>query len=296
MTRLSMATLDDWQQESTLLRFLSAQLVSGSLALVLGAGVSDHFGLPGWPLLIKTLFSSKRSAVPRKDPKRQAEDFRNQYYENDVPGFLKAVKLALYRDVKIDFESMRSHNTLAAIASLVMASRRGSASRVITFNFDDLLEIYLEYHGFVTLSVGERMHWSRAVDVTVLHPHGLLPYRGPRVASADIVFDQLSYTKAIGTKGSAWRQMLLSTMRTHTCLFIGLSGDDDNLDSLLERCMNQHASRLDNSLFWGVAFSTSEGNGSFWRRRKVFLKQVDDYDRALPQFLFQICQGAAALR
>jgi len=291
-----MATIDDWQQEPTLLRFLSKQLANGSLTLVLGAGVSDHFGLPSWRTLIKNLFAAKRSPVPRKDPKRQAEDFRNRYYESDVPGFLKAVKVALYRGVKVDFDSMRSHNTLAAIASLVMASNRGSASRVITFNFDDLLEIYLEYHGFVTLSVGERMHWSRAVDVTVLHPHGLLPYKGPRLDSADIVFDQFSYTKVIGTPGSAWRQLLLSTMRTHTCLFIGLSGDDDNLDSLLEKCMNQHASRLDNSLFWGVAFSTSDKNEKFWKRRRVFLKKVDDYDRALAQFLFQICQGAAALR
>src|SRR5580700_3810776 len=123
MTRLSMATVDDWQQESTLLRFLSKQLAKGSLTLVLGAGVSDHFGLPSWPELIQRLFAAKRSSVPKKDPKRQAEDFRNRYFETDVPGFLKAVKLALYRDVRIDLDSMRSHNTLAAIASLVMASK-----------------------------------------------------------------------------------------------------------------------------------------------------------------------------
>ena len=296
MVRLRMASMDDWEDDKILLDFLAKQQARGSLTLILGAGMSSHFGLPSWPKLIKRLFASKGSPAPKKDAKRQAEDYRSTYFPGDVPGFLADVKSSLYRDVKVDFGSMRSHNSLAAIASLAMGSRRVGVSEIVTFNFDDLLEIYLEYHGFVTVSVGDRTYWSKSGDVTVLHPHGLLPRSSRRTASADIVFDQYSYTEAIGTKGSAWRQLLLSIMRTHTCLFIGLSGDDDNLDSLLERCGKQHASRLDNSLFWGVAFSTTDKNARFWKRRGIFLKRVADYDQALAQFLFKICQGAAEIR
>jgi hypothetical protein len=289
-----MASLADYEDDETLNKYLSEQLTAGSLTLVLGAGVSTHFGLPSWKKLIGRLFKAKRAATPKRDPKRQAEEYRNRYHKNDVKGFLKAVRTALYRDISIDLDAMRSHNTMAAVASVIMVSnRRSGTSQIITFNWDDLLETYLEYHGFVTQSVGEEKYWSKGVDVTILHPHGCLPYaEGRRRASRDIIFDQFSYTKAIGTKGDAWRQLLLSVMRTHTCLFIGLSGGDDNLDSLLERCMAQHASGLDHSLYWGIAFSTSDKDSTFWERRRVFLKTVPDYKKSLSQFLFRICQGA----
>jgi SIR2-like domain len=257
---------------------LSEQLASGSLTLILGAGVSAHFGLPSWPEPVERLFQSRRTTTPEKDLKRQAEYFRNRYHKDDVGGFLSAVRSALYRDVSIDFDSMRSHNTMAAIASIVMVSNRTNrASQIITFNWDDLLETYLQYHGFVAQSVGDEKYWSRGVDVSVLHSHGFLP-RGSNTAlgSKDIVFDQFSNTKAIGPNGEAWRQLLLSVMRTHTCIFIGLSGDDDNLDSLLGRCQAQHASDLEGSAYWGITLATGNEQSEFWDRRGVYLKVVND--------------------
>ena len=298
MVRVRMPSVDDFENDSTLLNFLSDQLLGGNLTILLGAGISVYFGLPSWRELIERLFASKRSTVPNIDQKRQAEYFRNKFYPDDKLGFLNAVKSALYQDVKADFDVMRGHTTLAAISSLVMASKRGSASEVITFNWDDLLEIYLEYHGFVTLSIGEEHHWSGNSDVTVLHPHGLLPLSDRRRPTHDIVFDQLSYTEVIGNQASPWRQLLLSIMRAHTCLFIGLSGNDDNLDSLLMACKQTHASVEEGSPYWGIAFTTSndEPTTMFWKSRGVFLKQISDYDHELPQFLFQICQIAASKR
>lgn len=179
-----------------------------------------------------------------------------------------------------------------------MASSRGSVSEVITFNWDNLLELFLSYHGFVTDSVYEETHWANSVDVTVLHPHGYIPINSKEKCSADIVFDQLSYSNVIGDTSRPWRQRLLTILRTHTCLFIGLSGDDPNLDSLLCSCKPQHASRGENTLFWGVRLSTStdEIEANIWENRGIFCKIVSNYEQELPEIIFNICQRAALKR
>jgi hypothetical protein len=230
------------------------------------------------------------------DLPQAASFFLNKWYQNNYPEFLEAVRRALYDGVGADFQSLRQNNTLGAIGSLVMASQRGSASRVITFNFDDLLERYLRYHGFVVLSAGTERHWGGAGDVTVLHPHGILPFEGS-IPAQELIFDRVSYSKAIDPT-RPWRQEILSTMRTHTCIFVGLSGNDNNLHSMLVTCKDSHASREENSLFWGITFNTKDDEvlASSWNEVGVFYRRVTDYEHALPDILFRVCQGAAGVR
>ena len=190
---------------------------------------------------------------------------------------------------------MRKNMTLAAIASLVMASHRGSASEVVTFNFDNLLEIYLAYHGFVTASVFHEQNWAGYADVSVYHPHGMIPFSLEHDHSETVVFDQESYMAVVGKEGNLWRQLVLTLMRRRTCLFIGLSGKDINLDSILSDTRSVHASHSDNSAFWGVTFSTTDDPvmSGQWESRGVFYKVIKDYEKSLPEFLFGVCQDAA---
>ena len=141
-TSAGMMTEDDYLDEPRLLEYLGGQLAKGRLALVLGAGISIGFGLPNWTQLIDRLYSKKGATPPSNNsPEDQAEYFRHTYYESDNPGFIQAVHHALYDGFSVDFSELRKHALLFAIGSVVMASVRGSASTVITLNFDDILEI-----------------------------------------------------------------------------------------------------------------------------------------------------------
>ncbi len=265
--------------------------------MVLGAGISKPFNLPTWRDLLINLYAKEKKTPPKKDPKRQAEDYRNSFYKDNLAGFLETVKVTLYKDVNASYEVLRRCDALAAVASLAMSSRRGSASEIITFNWDDLLETYLGYHGFVTSSVTSDSDWSTSADISILHPHGFLPLSAKRKPSSDIVFDQWSYSTIMGKEGSLWRQSLEVAMRGHTCLFIGLSGNDDNLDLLLKECESTHASRQEKTAFWAVTYTTSKEDADleFWRRRRVFPVVVKNFTTDLPKKLFGIAQAAASL-
>lgn len=291
---------DDFEDDSSLCSYLARQLVRGRLAIVLGAGISVPFGLPGWQRLIERMFEEKGTSVPTGNYSLEslAEHFRRQYYPSDAPGFIGAIHRSLYRGVSSDFSLLRANATLASVGALVMGSRRGSASEVITFNFDNLLEVYLRYYGFVTTSAFCERHWAGYADVTVYHPHGMIPVESDAQRSSDVVFDQHSYSAVVGKEGNLWRQLALTIMRRRTCLFIGLSGRDINLDSMLASTKDEHASGAENTAYWGVTFTTDTDavTAGQWEARGVFTKVVGDYDRALPEFLFRICQDAASIR
>jgi hypothetical protein len=292
-----MSNRADFDNESRLVEFLASQLRQGRIALFLGAGISKPFGLPLWDQLLQRLFASRQRKPNRKDKlEKQAEAFHSEFFATDHSGYVKAIHDALYdRSVRVDFEEMRRNATLAAIASLVMSSRRGRVAHVVTFNFDNLLEIYLQYHGFVVRSIAEDNAWAGVADVAVLHPHGLIPYGAPDKSSSQIVFDRSSYATVIGDAKNAWRQQILCILRSHTCLFIGLSGDDDNLLSMLMDCKGHHASDANNSAFWGATFTTaSTDQADIWEKNGVFRKRVKDYEIDLPRILFAISQDAAS--
>ena len=55
---------------------------------------------------------------------------------------------------------------------------------MITFNYDDLLEIYLEFHGLVVEPIWRDEHWASNADIRIYHPHGFLPL-DPRHGRSD---------------------------------------------------------------------------------------------------------------
>lgn len=290
-----MPTRADFDKETKLLPFLGNQLQHGRVALFLGAGISMPFDLPSWPNLLLRMFKAK-SDVPNKRDRveKQAESFSAKYCPKNHLAYVTAIHDALYEGVKADFQALQQNATLAAIGSLVMASRRGCVSHVVTFNFDNLLETYLRYYGYVVRSVSEQCEWAGAADVTVLHPHGFVPYLEPASSSSQIIFDRSSYAKVIGDNANPWRQQLLCILRSHTCLFVGLSGDDDNLLSLLMECKDSHVSRKHNSAFWGITFATAaKDDADIWEKNGVYRKKIANYDVDLPRILFAICQEAA---
>jgi hypothetical protein len=163
-----------------------------------------------------------------------------------------------------------------------------------------LLETYLEYHGFVTTSIFRPRHWAGNADVTVYHPHGFLPRNSPKAWSDDIVFGTEEYMKIMNADASnIWRPLLQTLMRTHSFIYIGLSGKDDHLKSLLLPLKQQHAIVDERIAFHGIRFAlksnpdpTMETVMSDWG---VYTHSIDSYDQIAP-ILFKVCQQARRLR
>jgi hypothetical protein len=285
-------TYDQLSNPVVLKRFLAQQLKRGQLVLVIGAGVSMDMGLPGWETLVDKL--SGVSGVARDlrlDLRRQAEAIRLAAYRDQPEAFLRAVQRSLYEGLSLDFDKIRRSELLGAVAAISMHGARSWTSSVITFNFDDLLELFLEYHGLEVKALVDPPQWNTRATVLVMHPHGLLPLSPTRQMSSDIVLDQKAFMALINDDRQPWRQLLLTTMRTHTCLFIGLSGTDDHLDSLLLAAADRHCASVE-SPYWAVACATSDAMDPIWEERGVFVHRLASHTE-LPDFLFNICQVAA---
>lgn len=294
-TSFDITDIDVWKDNEVLICYLARQLRKGRMALFIGSGISAPFLNLEWGSLVDELLASKGMTASTSDSlETKVANYRYHYFEKDTPGYLEAVKSILYSKANSSFHSLRKNATLGAIGALVMASSRGSAKGVVTLNFDDILEKYLKYHGFVTSSIAEDVHWDGSNDVTVYHPHGFLP-SDLQNNSSDIVFDKNSYGRALGQDGSKWREIILSMLRTHTCLFLGLSGADLQLTSWLSNVCKEHPATVKGVPYWGVSFSTKDdpGTNATWKNLGVFCKKIDDYKIDLPEFLFKLCQKAA---
>lgn len=287
---------DSWQDENQLIDYLALQLTRGRLGLFLGAGVSQFYGLPDWGALMTGLAERHDETFKKgDDPIGKAAYLRSKYYKRDKDGFLGDLREELYKGASLDFARIRENATLAAIGSLVMSSKRGSAAKVFTLNYDDLVEIYLEYHGFTTAIVWSERHWARNEDVTIYHPHGFLPL-ADRTWSKDVVLGSSEYHAIM--QSDYWRPLLQTDLRTHTFLYIGLSGTDMHLQHLLEAIDGKHAIEDERVLYHTVRFALSDKPdeiGPVLEGKGVHTHLLTDYD-ALPDFLFRICQVARELR
>ncbi|MGD8778338.1 MAG: SIR2 family protein [Ignavibacteria bacterium] len=290
----TMKLIDNWNNDASLKNFVANQLYLGRLALVLGAGISLKFKLPNWKKLIKNLYiMSDRDCPKLKNLKKDAELFKSNICSNNNRLYIEKVKNALYLDFNLDFKNLIKNDMLSAIAAVVMASKRGNVSNVISFNYDDLLERYLGYHGYVVNSVTDSNYWNGKYDVNIFHPHGFLPSKEDLNSSKEITLDMESYSKVINENSNPWRQYLLSIMRTHFCIFIGLSGDDENLDSLLLAVKDSHISLSEGKPYYGLTFLSDESNKKIWSNRGIYPKMIQNYDKEIPEFLYHICQIAS---
>ncbi|MHC4099055.1 MAG: SIR2 family protein [Planctomycetota bacterium] len=127
---------------------------------------------------------------------------------------------------------------------------------------------------------------------------GFLNYRQNQICLLycfqGIILAQNQYDKIVGNSKQAWRGIILDIFRSHTCLFIGLSGNDDNLTSILMETKNSHASKRQGDVFWGVRFSDNKNDPkqTTWNTRGVFQDAIASYQE-LPGWLLKVCQIAA---
>lgn len=289
---------DTWKNEPTLIEYLGGQLLDGRIGLFLGAGISRDYGLPDWKMLLSDLCVKHGEPPPAKGDNLVTLGgyIRAKYYNNKTPAFLKDVKDILFGPAKVDFARLRQIDTLAAIGAMAMSSKRGSAGKIFTLNYDDLLENYLEFHGFTTTSVVDGNHWASNDDVVIYHPHGLVPLAAARPGSDDIILGTKDYFEIM--QKPKWRPIIDTALRAHTFLYLGLSGEDMHLQSLVADLKDRHAITGQRILYHGVRFDVAGGDdklATVFEDMGVHTHVLKDWNK-LPDFLFRICQAARILR
>jgi hypothetical protein len=273
---------------------LAMQLINGRLLMVLGAGVSFGFGLPAWNELISRAAANTGCALASDISAEDAADVvLHSGCSGDDIRFAEEIRKALYQTYDRSINTLVTNRLLSAVGALAMASIRGRVSRIVSFNFDDLVERFVAYHGFVERSVAVMPSWAAIADVHVYHQHGLLSSDPAAVATSPIVFAQSHFDRVVG-KPALWRNFLVESFCSHTCLFLGLSGRDNNLKSVLTETKDNHVGMLDGDPLWGVRVSDNAADSmrTMWESRGVKHVALPSYDH-LPEWLLSIAQRAA---
>lgn len=283
---------------------LARLLRSKQLVLLLGAGASADMGLPDWNGLVQACagqlgdtkdYSTVTSAA---DLMREVDRLRRTYDRSDEEMF-EIVRAALYGPAAADPSPQHSFDVsrnplLSALGALMMASARGSAGEVFTLNFDDLLEWYLDLHGFSSEVVSDLPSTLRGdVDVHVFHLHGFLPLMRSRyTASSWMVLSQRELEKRLAKSATyAWETLLVSRMQSKVFLAIGTSMSDTDIKVSFERA-NEHE-KINRPLGFVLGKHDPDKVREL-REAELVPVSFDDYAE-IPTFLLEVCQMASRL-
>lgn len=219
---------------------LAAHLREGTLALVLGTGVSMPLGLPRWWELVARCVKSTclahtvTDSTPVSNLLTIMEEVEARFPSDGIK-YRELVRTCLYDGVVYSQSSIRQP-LLIALGALLMGSKRGGVSTVLTLNFDDVLEWYLGVHGFTVQIVTTLPQLRKDTDVTVYHPHGFLPFdlrRHSGHMSNFLVLSQYSFDQRMGDRLNLFTQVFRDLLLSKLVLFIGLSGEDRSVHTLL---------------------------------------------------------------
>lgn len=293
------ATEAAWQRPDFIDKFLANQLSRGSVSLVVGAGVSMGFQLPSWDDLVKQMYRTKREKLPtkRRSAPEMCDALKLKYFAGNDLQFSELVRDSMYRKIDADPSLVLSSPLLQAVGSFLVSSMRGRTGSLISFNFDDLIETYLRLLGFVVRSEPKAPYWTVNADMQVLHPHGILP-QDPKQPCTDIVLTASDYDRVIGHDSDAWNQSMKSVLAGTTPVFLGLSGDDQRLRSLLTQVKTIHPALVREShRYWAVrptVVGEDESIVARWKGLGVAPRTLPSYD-GIPSWLLGVCQRSALL-
>jgi len=245
---------------------LRQQLGTKRLGLIFGAGLSTSFGLPDWAKLVRRIASEPRvagerilsahktSGLPyqtemlfqhfRRSEKRKSQrPHDTREFEYDVrAGWLEIVRRQLYdgANARLTRESLSSHPYLFSFLQIIRQIRV-----TVTYNFDDLIEqaLYLtrpdtevgSSRGYVPVTNGALQLTGRAP--IIYHPNGLVPSSNPMERPSDrLIFSEQAYADQLVDSLSGDYTRLVTYLTDNTCLFLGVSLNDQVMRNLLRQC------------------------------------------------------------
>lgn len=275
---------------------LGPLLGAGSITLFMGAGVSMSSGkYQNWPNLVRSCTSELglNKNIDDDEPidnllKYMSEVRRKLNNESEYRNF---VNKHLNADAELDYADM-ANLLLMSVGALCMGSKRGSINEVVTYNFDDLLEWYFSLNGFVAQPVTDLPYLARNPDVTVYHPHGFLPKLTQASNSKTFIFDQLSYDRTIGNETDPWFALCKQILLRKIAIFVGLSGKDPAMRTLVTRVYDSLRSEGQNRpIGFLLNLDSKIEDKDDLLERGVITIGFKDYNE-IYEFLFSICKNA----
>lgn len=202
-------------------------LNNSALSLVLGAGLSiGEFNLPSWPKLVEKCATPTHVSFPttHKPSNEELKKIAEEIKQKAGTSYKKLVKEKLYEGIDFDFQ-LAKRDLLVAISSMFIGRSRGYINKVLTYNFDSILEWYLTLNGLrAKVSTFENILYSNS-DVEILHIHGYIPHDDRfGEASEELVFTKTEFEdRMVGD--SYWKTVMLDFFRRSLFLSVGFSAD-----------------------------------------------------------------------
>ena len=213
---------------------------SGTLSLILGAGVSKGCGLPVWSelnrRLLRRALEGLYEAVGPDEAPLHARDIEATLKDRVRPMMGRYIKAKLgdrYVDeVRAALYEVEARPSKTVRAILAMDSLHA----ILTPNFDDLLETFAEDLGLTSRyqTIFAAPILAEAGRIPIYHTHGYLP-RNPAARHSDnLILSEDDYHELLH-QGYHWTDhVAIQLLACSTCLFIGTSGEDPNLRRLLD--------------------------------------------------------------
>lgn len=278
--------------------FLSQHLKKGTLTLFLGAGASSGLGLPGWIDFVN--ICRKKVGLSEVPHDSKSEDLQIAADEVEAKckitnDYLPLLKDCLYQNMVTLSSKELKNDLLIALGALLMGSKRGSVQRVVTLNFDSILEWFLSVYGFITRVIYQLPAIEGDEDVRIYHPHGFLPHKNLKLPDSDFVILGLdSINQRIGTPGDQWFEMIRYIFRSGVCIFVGLS-ETTFSDRALSPLLTTTAKELENDRPTGIWLFNKKIKDStrqqFLRNNVVPLELSSN--KEISDFLLDICSDAS---
>ena len=272
-------------------------LADGTLQLFLGAGVSKGFGLPGWHRLVAGILGKADDVAFVDSLKPKSDKDLGKLIDPIDDGtieYQKKVHAALYpSSVANDLsEQLQRSPLLLAVAGLLTGSCRGRIDRIITYNYDDLLEQYLRMLGYSVCIRTDPIEFSSRADVEINHNNGFLPQAWDKTTLLpEVVLSEKSFRERRSEIDKGWSSYVEHCLDTKNCLFLGLSGDDSAMLDVLKRAHNRIQRRGDYIGYWLMTPDAFLRNSASLLHVGVCPIQIPK--EKLPGFIFDVCQIAA---
>lgn len=229
---------------------VSKKYFDNKVSLFLGAGVSIAANLPSWDDLIAELLIKKfenettyqnhdgelGSILCLEKANREHSMISQTRFikQNLEPKkYVELLQEALYKNTS----KINLANPLFDILIKMIRNKNDiKIKNIVTFNFDDLLELKLKEVGIAYYQYTDLSNKHDNSEVSISHVYGFLPLSGTpdEIDIDEIIFSEEQYHKMYCDPFHWSNMKQLVCLRENTCFFIGCSLTDPNMRRILD--------------------------------------------------------------
>lgn len=218
-----------------------------NVTLFCGSGISAGSGLPSWSDLILSLLI-KNTGFPPSYTDILYELIKKRILDlsvlariikvSDTKAFREYVQTELYKNKKND-----TTNTIDAIMNLCDSSTKGGIKSIISYNFDDLLEINFRKRKIPFQAIHRKKTERKENCIPIYHVHGYLPQNTSDTNDSPIIFSEDEYHELYNNQYIWNTHIQLNSLRESVCLYVGISFTDPNMRRLADINIKEHGVR-----------------------------------------------------